>query len=199
MYSFVFIKNQEVKMTAKDEKRKKINEYRKSNQISFVIPKNDDDFRDKLKFIKTYDSGKTHKDIYKKGLDALYNEMKGNPTPLDFKIKELEAIIDSKEKELSKDKIQLDDYRKQKNEIKKEKDFRKEKNFVNELQKDYTSYKRKHPDKHIRDFVKTYYRTIDNRYVKSNYHNKNLDDHQICFDEDDRINEYVKIFMKHLS
>ena len=35
-------------MTAKDEKRKKINEYRKSNQISFVIPKNDDDFRDKL-------------------------------------------------------------------------------------------------------------------------------------------------------
>lgn len=199
MYSFVFIKNQEVKMTAKDEKRKKINEYRKSNQISFVIPKNDDDFRDKLEFIKTYDSGKTHKDIYKKGLDALYNEMKGNPTPLDFKIKELEAIIDSKEKELSKDKIQLDDYRKQKNEIKKEKDFRKEKNFVNELQKDYTSYKRKHPDKHIRDFVKTYYRTIDNRYVKSNYHNKNLDDHQICFDEDDRINEYVKIFMKHLS
>ena len=189
-------------MTAKDEyyeKRKKINEYRKSNQISFVIPKNDDDFRDKLEFIKTYDSGKTHKDIYKKGLDALYNEMRGNPTPLDFKIKELEAIIDSKEKELSKDKIQLDDYRKQKNEIKKEKDFRKEKNFVNELQKDYTSYKRKNPDKHIRDFVKTYYRTIDNRYVKSNYHNKNLDDHQICFDEDDRINEYVKIFMKHLS
>lgn len=199
MYSFVFIKNQEVKMTTKDEKRKKINEYRKSNQISFVIPKNDDDFRDKLEFIKTYDSRKTHKDIYKKGLDALYNEMKGNPTPLDFKIKELEAIIDSKEKELSKDKIQLDDYRKQKNEIKKEKDFRKEKNFVNEFQKDYTSYKRKHPDKHIRDFVKTYYRTIENKYGKSNYHNKNLDDHQICFDEDDRINEYVKIFMNYLS
>ena len=183
--------------------RQKINDYRRKNQISFIIPKNDNEFRDLYDYIRN-NSDDTHRDIYFAGLQSKYERMTGSQNKYDYRITEQQRIVTQLKKQLVKEEGKLELYFNEKEEHLEQDKIYKEKNFVNKkIFKDIINkIKKENPDelqsRIIRKFVEENYNLIDMEYTKQkSYKNPILNDHQRGSKDEDRIKQYVQVFMNY--